>query len=240
MHSFSCIKKGNHKLMKERLRIAIIGIVTILIMTSTVIVTARAETPLTPPVRFDPTEKVTSSEQALQFLQAGNRRFVTGEMLRREDYGYARLATEDSQYPFAVILACSDSRVSPEILFDQGIGDIFVIRNAGNIADTTALGSLEYAVEYLGVSLIVVKGHEHCGAVSGAFSGKHEYPENLKGVLKYIAKNIAGSQSENDAILMNIAAVTKQVKTNSIVQANHVKVIGAYYDFGTGVVTFIE
>src|SRR5689334_17344467 len=106
-----------------------------------------------------------SAETARQRLIDGNRRYVAGRHLRI-DHSPRREATAPKQTPFAIILGCSDSRVPPEILFDQGLGDLFTIRGAGNIAGDLAIGSMEYAVEHFAVPLIVVLGHERCGAVT--------------------------------------------------------------------------
>ena len=103
---------------------------------------------------------------ALQSLKAGNKRFVTGGLSPKNTYAEDRKALCEGQHPFAVVLCCSDSRVAPEIIFDQKLGDLFVIRNAGNVIDKHVLGSIEYAVEHLGTSLVVVMGHSCCGAVT--------------------------------------------------------------------------
>src|SRR5262245_40561826 len=112
-----------------------------------------------------------SAEQALARLLAGNARFVAHRERHPDITVRRRRALVSSQHPFAVILGCADSRVSPELLFDEGLGDLFVIRVAGNVVDDVVLGSIEYAVEHLGTKLIVVLGHEKCGAVSAAVAG---------------------------------------------------------------------
>ena len=111
-----------------------------------------------------------SADAALARLQEGNARFVANPVSSSKPTAAKRAETAASQHPFAIILACADSRVAPEIIFDQNIGDIFVIRNAGNLVDDHVQGSIEYAVEHLGTRLVVVLGHEHCGAVSAAIS----------------------------------------------------------------------
>lgn len=117
----------------------------------------------------EPAKSVTA-EQALQFLKDGNARFVAGR-LQSKDLGADRRALlSKGQHPFAVVLACADSRVVPELLFDQGLGDIFVLRVAGNVSDPFVLGSIEYAVEHFHVPLVVVLGHQKCGAVAAALS----------------------------------------------------------------------
>src|SRR3954471_18707736 len=106
------------------------------------------------------------ADAALAKLQEGNARFVHSTVSTGKPTAARRAETATAQHPFAIVLACADSRVAPEIIFDQNLGDVFVIRNAGNLVDEHVEGSIEYAVEHLGVRLVVVLGHEHCGAVS--------------------------------------------------------------------------
>src|SRR5687768_13038318 len=109
-----------------------------------------------------------SPDQALELLKDGNRKFLTDSPVRAAVGRQRRLEIAQSQAPFAAYVTCSDSRVSPELLFGRGLGELFIIRNAGNTVDTVALGSIEYAVAELGVPLVVVMGHERCGAVAAA------------------------------------------------------------------------
>jgi len=113
------------------------------------------------------TRRVTPAE-AWQSLRDGNDRFVRGEMLHPSQGIERRAELSVAQHPFAVIFGCSDSRVAAEIIFDQGLGDVFVVRTAGHVLDTTVIGSIEYGVEVLGASLVVVLGHDSCGAVAAA------------------------------------------------------------------------
>ena len=106
--------------------------------------------------------------QAWAALQAGNERFVDGRMLHPSQDAAHRAELSGFQQPFAVVFGCSDSRVAAEIVFDEGLGDVFVVRTAGHVIDTTVLGSIEYGVEVLGAPLVVVLGHDHCGAVAAA------------------------------------------------------------------------
>ena len=114
-----------------------------------------------------------TGDQALQRLVEGNQRSVAGAWTHPHQSLERRAGLTKGQAPFAVILACADSRVSPEVLFDQGLGDLFVIRVAGNVIDNLGLGSLEYAAEHLHTPLIVVLGHTQCGAVQAAVAGSH-------------------------------------------------------------------
>jgi len=109
-----------------------------------------------------------SPDAALAKLKEGNARFVASKVSDGKPTAAKRAETAQAQHPFAIILGCADSRTAPEIIFDQNIGDLFVIRTAGNLVDDHALGSIEYAVEHLGARLIVVLGHERCGAVTAA------------------------------------------------------------------------
>jgi carbonic anhydrase len=114
---------------------------------------------------------VITAQQALQKLAEGNARFVQEKGDHPHQSAERRAEVVSGQNPFAVILGCSDSRVPPEIIFDQGIGDLFVVRTAGQVVDDVALGSIEYAIEHLGVPLVVVLGHDQCGAVNATISG---------------------------------------------------------------------
>ena len=132
-----------------------------------------------------PEEAVDDWKTALRYLEAGNKRYLKNRMLARDTYEQDRASLKSGQKPFAVVVTCSDSRVPPELFFDQKLGDIFVIRSAGNTADKAALGSIEYAVLHLHVPLVVVVGHSSCGAVTGAMQdGKH--PENLQSIMDAI------------------------------------------------------
>ncbi|HUV35805.1 MAG TPA: carbonic anhydrase, partial [Patescibacteria group bacterium] len=110
-------------------------------------------------------------DEAFEALMAGNGRYVAGAPVHPRQTAARRAETAGGQHPFAVVITCADSRVPPEILFDQGIGDLFVIRVAGNITGNAVVGSVEYAAEHLGVPLVVVLGHTHCGAVNAAIVG---------------------------------------------------------------------
>src|SRR5437868_3217884 len=151
-------------------------------------------------------KQVPSSEQAWQRLQAGNNRFAEG-MMERPDLGASRRQElSKGQKPFAIVLTCADSRLAPEFIFNQGLGDLFVLRVAGNLTDPFILGSIEYAVEHLHVPLIVVLGHENCGAVAGALTKAH-FPDNLTKLLKevHVGDNLPMERSQ---------ALTLAIKNN--------------------------
>ena len=191
-----------------------------------------------------------SPDEALKRLMQGNTRFVFGHMthVASGQVAEARRAVAKHQMPFAIIVGCSDSRVGPEIVFDQGLGDIFVVRTAGEVVDATALGSIEYAVEHLGSSLIVVLGHERCGAVSAAVSITKE-PGHIATVLKAIepaveqTKGKPGDPVEN-AVRAQAVDVAKQLQNAKPILAERVhsgklKIVAARYDLDTGKVEFL-
>ncbi len=126
-------------------------------------------------------EPAATPEQALRFLKEGNQRFAADRLAAKDVGAAKRKELVAGQRPFAILLSCADSRVPPEIVFDQGLGDLFVVRVAGNISEPFALGSIDYAVEYLHVPLIVVLGHEQCGAVASALGTRR--PEGNLGKL---------------------------------------------------------
>lgn len=188
-----------------------------------------------------------NANHALEKLQAGNQRYVTGQLVHHHQSGSRMRATAIGQHPFAVILGCADSRVPPEIIFDQGLGDLFVIRVAGNIIDDAILGSIEYAVEELKTSLVLVLGHERCGAVAATV--KHAaVPGHISTLLNAIqpavdrAKNEPGDLLDN-AVRANIKLVVEQLKTSlpvaEFVQNDRLTVVGAQYNLGCGTVEII-
>jgi carbonic anhydrase len=187
----------------------------------------------------NPAEKVNDWQTALTFLKKGNQRYTSNTPMERTTNAEDRELLKDGQQPFAVIVTCSDSRVAPEIYLDQKLGDIFVIRNAGNIADKTTLGSIEYAVEHLHAPLVVVVGHSNCGAVTGAFEGG-EFPPHLQSIISEIETSIKDSSDLDDAIHKNTDHVVQQIAEDEIIQEEGTKVIGAHYDILSGEVTWNE
>lgn len=185
-----------------------------------------------------PNEVIDCAEVALQMLISGNWRFASDNPMPRDTNMADRLIAIEGQWPFAVIVTCSDSRVSPEIYFDQKVGDLFVIRNAGNFACETALGSLEFAVEHLGAPLVVVVGHSFCGAVINAHAGAQGLSSHLQNVLDRVALNIAHSHTAEEAIQDNISSVVATIMENDVVQRMGATVVGAYFDIASGRVIF--
>ncbi len=187
-----------------------------------------------------------SPDWALDLLIEGNERFVANKSTHPHQTIERRVEMTQGQHPFAVVLACSDSRVSPEIVFDRGLGDIFVVRTAGNLVDDIALGSIEYATEHLGASLIMVMGHSKCGAVTAAVQSD-DAPGHVGNIIKAIklavekAKGQQGNQLDN-SIRANIQIITDLIATCEpilceLVKEGHVKVVGAHYDIDTNGVT---
>ena len=191
----------------------------------------------------DAKSKSVSAAEAWERLVLGNKRYVSGKMAHPRENKKRRAEIAKMQKPFVIILSCSDSRVPPEILFDQGLGDVFVIRTAGNVVDSIALGSIEYAVEHLGVKLIVVLGHERCGAVSATVKGG-EVPGHIASIVQKIkpavkaAKKQKGDLVEN-AVRENVKRIVKELKASEpilseFVEEHGLKVIGARYDLDSG------
>lgn len=186
-----------------------------------------------------------SAEEVWANLMAGNERFVSGAPQHR-DLVALRKKLASGQSPKVIILSCSDSRVGPEVIFDQSLGDIFVVRTAGNVADPVALGSIEYAVDHIHSPLLVVLGHQKCGAVSAACSGEKMPSPNLDAIMKKIdpavvqAKAHAGSGDLiESAIQANVHQSADDVLANSEIVRDAVKtqkltVIEAEYQFDTG------
>jgi carbonic anhydrase len=187
---------------------------------------------------YKPYNTVKTADEALALLKSGNERFVQGSLSNKSDYTEERKVLATGQHPYAVILTCSDSRTPPEILFDQKLGDLFVIRNAGNIADSVSLGSIEYAVEHLKSPLVVVAGHSKCGAVIAAYQGA-ALGGNLQTVIDAIQPACSGCADEDDAIRSNINRTVKQISENEAIKRTGATVTGAYYNIETGVVSWL-
>jgi carbonic anhydrase len=190
-----------------------------------------------------------SPDRALEKLVEGNARFVAGETVHpRIDAARRRETLTGGQHPFATVIACSDSRVPVEIIFDQGIGDIFSIRVAGNVCDVDEIGSIEYSVDQLGTPLILVLGHTHCGAVTVVVT-RAEVHGNIAKLVDKIAPAVEQARQDNqglsekelipEAVKANVRqsiedllkgsrAVRERIKTGKV------KVIGGVYDIGSG------
>ena len=190
-----------------------------------------------------------SPDESIQRLKAGNQRYVRGESLHPHTTAEQRQALVEVQTPFAAILGCADSRSVPELAFDTGIGELFVVRVAGNVANPENSGSLEYAVGHLGVRLIVVLGHQGCGAVTAVLEG-YDGPGHIHSIIEAIqpaveeAKALDGDPLEN-AIHCNAKRVAQLViRQNPVlsqaVQNGKLCVVPAYYQLDSGQVDFLE
>jgi carbonic anhydrase len=189
-----------------------------------------------------------SADDALERLATGNRAFVAAGGACPRQSAARRTDVAGAQHPIAVIIGCADSRVPPEAIFGQGIGDLFIVRVAGNVVDDTVLGSVEYAVEHLGVSLVVVLGHERCGAVEAAL-GTAAPHAHVGTIVRRIRAAIAAVRSRpgdalDNAVRANVAASVNQVRSAKpllapAVQKGDVKVVGGRYDLDTGVVEIL-
>lgn len=193
-------------------------------------------------------------DQALELLKEGNRRFLTDSPVRTAVGRQRRLEIAQSQAPFAAYVSCSDSRVPPELLFGRGLGELFIVRNAGNIVDTAAMGSIEYAVAVLGTPLVVVMGHERCGAVAAAASVVREnatFPGSIGQMIEPIIPAVLKAQAQpgdlvENSIRENVRRVCGQLRTQASPllldpqRAGRLKVVGAYYDLDTGTVDFFD
>jgi carbonic anhydrase len=191
---------------------------------------------------------------ALGRLKAGNARFVQDAASAMPIDATRRQAQAKGQSPFAIVLSCADSRVPPEVIFNAGLGDIFVVRTAGGVADKAVLASLEYGAEHLKAPLLVVMGHESCGAVKAAVETKPGAPSmgpNLDALIAAIRPSFDRMTGSADiahlreAILANVEQEVNDILARSSIlkrmaAEGEIQVIGAYYEFSTGLVRFSE
>src|SRR5262245_28816280 len=189
-----------------------------------------------------------TAEAVLAELKAGNQRYVKAQSTHPRQTSARRHELARGQHPHAVILTCADSRVPPEIVFDQGLGDVFDVRVAGNVAADAEIASIEYAVEHLHTPLVVVMGHQSCGAVAAAIEGG-EAPGHLPALVNAIrpavekARPLPGNLSDN-AVRLNVEMVVDQLRSShpvlaEAVAAGALRIIGAVYSLDTGMVTWL-
>ena len=212
--------------------------------------------PARPPVYAPATPTLRSPDKlesapALARLTTGNIRFVTQQLQYPDQNAERRAQVAQTQSPFAALLCCADSRVPPEVIFDQGLSDLFVVRVAGNVIDDAILGSLEYGVEHLGLALIVVLGHTKCGAVRAALEAVYlgvEAPEHIDSLVKALepaveeAQRLSGDPWLN-AITTNIQLTVARLQSSTpilakAVKAQELQIVGARYDVDSGWVEF--
>lgn len=194
-------------------------------------------------------------EQVLQEFKAGNERFKNGNLTQREHSEEVRKAVTEGQFPKAVVLSCLDSRVPVEDVFDQGLGDIFVGRVAGNFVNTDLLGSMEFACKVAGAKLVLVMGHQHCGAVKGAIDDVKM--GNVTSMLTNIKPAVAmsqhfeGEKSSNNELFVKLVAQNNVRNTIAQIRAKSeilrtlesngaIKIVGAFYTLRTGELQFID
>ncbi len=192
-------------------------------------------------------------DEVLEDLLKGNERYVSGELINRDLPAQVK-ATTGGQYPKAVVLACIDSRVPVEYIFDQGVGDIFVARVAGNIEDEELLGSMEYGVGVAGSKLLMVLGHENCGAVKSAINKVDVGSENVDALLSHLEqaiqeiegdRNVKDKNYFDNVIKNNVDQTVEDIRTRSAIisgleKEGKVKVVGAYYSLTDGKVTILD
>lgn len=196
-------------------------------------------------------EAVPSGEETWTALMSGNKRFVAGKHTLPQ-FASMRKSLVEGQHPKAIILGCADSRVPPELLFDKNLGEIFVVRDAGNITDEVSLGSIEYAFEHLHANLLVILGHESCGAVAAAVSGEKMPTKNLQAIVDTIAPSFEGSKtcplggkSNMDCVKLNVGhssddVVSKSPILKKAVAEKELTIVRAIYKLDTGEVSRLD
>ena len=206
------------------------------------------------PIRDKKILKDLTPQKAMEMLRAGNARYAGGKM-RQQAYGVQRQQTAEGQYPYAIVLSCIDSRVIPEVIFDTGIGELFVARIAGNIINRDILGSMEYACVVTGSKVIVVLGHTSCGAVKGAVEGV--VVGNLTGALRPLQLAVAAAKKEEredpspdkKAFIDRVARRNVEITLNDVrgqstllrdmEEQGEIIITGAMYDHVTGKVSWM-
>ncbi len=188
--------------------------------------------------------------EAISRLKDGNGRYTNGNQQHPRQSTEQRVELIKSQHPFAIVVGCADSRVPPEIVFDQGLGDLFVLRVAGNVIDDHSLGSIEYAVDHLAVRLIVVLGHQSCGAVKAAkdtIAAKTEAPAHIQSLVTAIQPAVEATVHGDleTTVKANVKDVVQALRSSTPVlkpnvDSGELRVLGAYYSLDTGAVSFLD
>ena len=203
------------------------------------------------PTQVEVEKPVANADEALQILLEGNQRYAANKSIDLNESQSRRAEVAGGQSPFATIFSCVDSRVPPELIFDRGLGDLFVIRTAGQVLDSAVLGSLQFGVAELKIPLLVVLGHEKCGAVKATVeavennaAAEAEINWLVDGIRPAVdaAKTKSGDLLDN-AVKANVSLTVKHLKTSSIlleaVETGELKIVGARYDLDTGLVEVI-
>jgi len=189
------------------------------------------------------------ADVALKRLMEGNKRYVASKSVHPDQTSKRRREVAQAQHPYAVVLGCSDSRVPPELVFDEGLGDLFVIRDAGHVVDDDVLGSIEYAVEHLHVNLVLVLGHEKCGAVQAAASGQAAHG-HVVSLVKAIQPAVDEARKQpgdlvHNCVIANALRSARLIRESEpvmkhLVDSGKVKVVAADYDLATGKVILLK
>ena len=188
-----------------------------------------------------------TTQEIIERLKKGNNRFTSDTLERKLQDKQRRDALTGGQQPFAIVLSCADSRVVPELAFDAGLGELFVVRVAGNVANSSSIASIEYAVAHLGCQVIIVLGHQSCGAVTAAVQGG-DNGYNLNHLLSHIAPAIAASGKQADiadVIKKNAQLNAEELKNRSAIirgaaEKGTLKIIPAYYNLDSGKVEYLD
>jgi carbonic anhydrase len=190
-----------------------------------------------------------SCKQALRLLINGNHRFSSDKSTHPHQAISRRKEITKGQSPIAAILCCSDSRVPPEIIFDQGLGDVFVVRVAGNVVDDAVLGSIEYAAEHLHVPLVIVLGHSMCGAVAASIEGK-KHGNQIDGIIKQIRPSITSSQKQSGDLIAETAKtharrmvhklIDSKPVLSHLIQMKKLEIIPAFYCLDSGIIELLN
>jgi carbonic anhydrase len=188
--------------------------------------------------------------EAISKLKEGNGRYTSGNLQHPGQTTERRTELAKTQHPFAGIVSCSDSRVPPEIVFDQGLGDLFIVRVAGNVINDEGLGSVEYTVDHLGTRLILVLGHQRCGAVDAAretIAAKGKAPGHIESLVTAIRPAVEATAKDDleTTVKANVKNVVQALRSSTPilkakVDSGELRVVGAYYSLDTGSVTFLD
>jgi carbonic anhydrase len=197
-----------------------------------------------------PDQPSVAPAEAISKLKDGNGRYTSGSLQHPGQTTDRRTELANVQHPFAVIVSCSDSRVPPEIVFDQGLGDLFIVRVAGNVMNDEGLGSIEYAVDHLGSRLILVLGHQRCGAVDAAkqtIAAKGKAPGHIQSLVTAIKPAVEATAKDDldTTIKVNVKNVVQSLRSSTPilkteVDSGKIQVVGGYYSLDTGAVTFLD
>ena len=197
-----------------------------------------------------PDQPSVAPTEAISKLKEGNGRYTSGSLQHPGQTADRRTELAKVQHPFAVIVSCSDSRVPPEIVFDQGLGDLFIVRVAGNVINNEGLGSIEYAVDHLGSRLILVLGHQRCGAVDAAretIAAKGKAPGHIQSLVTAIKPAVEATAKDDleTTIKANVKNVVQALRLSTPilkaeVDSGKIQVVGGYYSLDTGAVTFLD